>query len=70
MLKSDRRSVHFDGMYAQARYDIMVVSIAEKLREDMLTTPAALDDHQRWRCGGQEGPSCRYVAKELGAEIH
>ena len=28
MLKSDRRSVNFDGIYAQARYDIIVVSMS------------------------------------------
>ena len=33
MLKSDRSSVHFDGIYAQARYNIMVVSMSYNVYE-------------------------------------
>ena len=33
MLKSDRISVNFQGMYAQARYDIIVVSMSYNFYE-------------------------------------
>ena len=36
MLKSDRRSVHFYGMYAQARYNTMVVSMLHNFYEIMM----------------------------------
>ena len=33
MLKSDRRSVHFGGIYAQARYNIIVASMSYNFYE-------------------------------------
>ena len=36
MLKSERRSVNDDGIFAQARYDIMVVSMLHNLYEIMV----------------------------------